>query len=236
MTTTLIHAGRALTPTGEIADAGILIRDGVIEAIGPREGMSVPVDANETIATDKSAIPGFVDVHIHGAGGRDVMEATPEAMATVTKTVARHGTTSIVATTVTASADDICRSSEGIAKYIAMQHESDQARAEVLGIHFEGPFLSEIRRGVHPAEWLRLPSAGLLERFLAAAGGNARILTLAPELLGAMPCIDAARKAGVVVAIGHTDATYEQARAAIAHGAHHAVHVYNAMRPFFTPR
>jgi N-acetylglucosamine-6-phosphate deacetylase len=232
MTTTLIHAARALAPTGEIADAGILIREGVIEAIGPREGMSLPVDSNEISATNKSAIPGFVDVHIHGAGGRDVMEATPEAMATVTKTVARRGTTSIVATTVTASADDICRSSEGIAKYIAMQHESDHARAEVLGIHFEGPFLSEIRRGVHPAEWLRLPSAELLDRFLAAAGGNARILTIAPELLGAMPCIDAARKAGIVVAIGHTDATYEQARAAIAHGAHHAVHVYNAMRPF----
>jgi N-acetylglucosamine-6-phosphate deacetylase len=232
MTTTLIHAARALAPTGEIADAGILIREGVIEAIGPREGMSLPVDSNEISATNKSAIPGFVDVHIHGAGGRDVMEATTEAMATVTKTVARRGTTSIVATTVTASADDICRSSEGIAKYIAMQHESDHARAEVLGIHFEGPFLSEIRRGVHPAEWLRLPSAELLDRFLAAAGGNARILTIAPELLGAMPCIDAARKAGIVVAIGHTDATYEQARAAIAHGAHHAVHVYNAMRPF----
>jgi N-acetylglucosamine-6-phosphate deacetylase len=232
MATTLIHAGRALTPTGEVADAGILIREGVIEAIGPREGMNVPTDANEIIATDKSAIPGFVDVHIHGAGGRDVMEATPEAMAAVTKMVARHGTTSIVATTVTASPEDICRSCEGIAKYIAGQHESGDPRAEVLGIHFEGPFLSKLRRGVHPEEWLRLPSAELLEKFIAAAGGNARILTLAPELLGAIPCIDAARKAGMVVAIGHTDATYEQARVAITHGARHAVHVYNAMRPF----
>ena len=232
MSTTLIHARRALTPAGEIADAGILIRDGVIEALGPREGMSVPADSTEVSAKDKTALPGFVDVHIHGAGGHDVMEATPEAMQAVTKTVARHGTTSIVATTVTASADEICRSCEGIAKYIGTQRESGDARAEVLGIHFEGPFLSEIRRGVHPAEWLRLPSAELLERFLAAAGGNARILTIAPELLGAIPCIDAARKAGMVVAMGHTDATYEQARAAIAHGATHAVHVYNAMRPF----
>ncbi len=231
-TTILMHAARALTPTGEIADAGILVREGVIEAIGPREGMSVPADATEISATDKTAIPGFVDVHIHGAGGRDVMEATPEALSIVTKTVARHGTTSIVATTVTASADDICRSCEGIAKYIATQHESDEPRAEVLGIHFEGPFLSEIRRGVHPAEWLRLPTLELLEKFVTAAGGNALMLTIAPELLGATPCIDAAIKAGLVVGIGHTDATYEQARAAIARGAHHAVHVYNAMRPF----
>jgi N-acetylglucosamine-6-phosphate deacetylase len=232
MTTTLIHAGHALTPTGEVSDAGILVRDGVIEAIGPREGMNLPGDATEIVGKDKTAIPGFVDVHIHGAGGRDVMEGTTEAMSTVTKTVARHGTTSIVATTVTASADVICRSCEGIARYVATQHESGDPRAEVLGIHFEGPFLSEIRRGVHPAEWLRLPSAELLERFVAAAGGTALMLTIAPELLGAMPCIDAAIKAGLVVGIGHTDATYEQARAAIAHGAHHAVHVYNAMRPF----
>lgn len=95
MTTTLIHAKRALTPTGEIPDAGILLRDGVIELIGPREGMSVPDDATEIDAADKSAIPGFVDVHIHGAGGRDVMEGTPEALSTVAKTVARHGTTSL---------------------------------------------------------------------------------------------------------------------------------------------
>jgi N-acetylglucosamine-6-phosphate deacetylase len=232
MATTLIHARRALTPAGEIADAGILIRGTVIETIGPREGMSLPADATEISATDKSAIPGFVDVHIHGAGGRDVMEATTEALTTVTKTVARHGTTSMVATTVTASADDICRSCEGIAKYIATQHEVDGPRAKVLGIHFEGPFLSEIRRGVHPTEWLRLPSAELLDRFVDAAGGNALMLTIAPELLGAIPCIDAAIKAGLVVGIGHTDATYEQARLAMAHGAHHAVHVYNAMRPF----
>ena len=208
------------------------MRDGVIELIGPREGMNLPDGAAEISAKDKSAIPGFVDVHIHGAGGRDVMEAKPEALSIVAKTLARHGTTSFVATTVTASAEDICRSAEGIAKYIAMQHEPHEPRAEVLGIHFEGPFLNELRRGVHPAEWLRLPSAELLARFVAAAGGNARILTLAPELLGAMPCIDAAIKAGMVVGIGHTDATYEQARAAIAHGARHAVHVYNAMRPF----
>jgi N-acetylglucosamine-6-phosphate deacetylase len=232
MTTTLLHAGRMLTPTAEITDAGILIRDGVIEELGLREGMRLPVGAEEIAATDKTAIPGFVDVHIHGAGGRDVMEGTAEALVGVTKTVARHGTTSFVATTVTASPEDTIRSVEGIAHYISQQHETDDTRAEVLGIHFEGPFLSPARRGVHPPEWLKLPSAELLEKFLQAASGNAQILTIAPELLGAVPCIDAARKAGMVVAVGHTDATYEQTRAAIAHGVRHAVHVYNAMRPF----
>src|SRR5579859_5858779 len=232
MPTTLLHAGKALTPTAEITDAGILIREGVIEEVGPRAGMRLPVGANELSATDKTAIPGFIDVHIHGAGGRDVMEGSAEALAGVARTVARHGTTSFVATTVTASPEDTIRGVEGIARYISQQHETDEARAEVLGIHFEGPFLSPARRGVHPAEWLKLPSAELLEKFLQAAAGNALILTIAPELLGAIPCIDAARKAGMVVAAGHTDATYEQTRAGIAHGIRHAVHVYNAMRPF----
>ena len=232
MTTTLIHAARALTPSTEINNVGILIREDVIEAIGPRGGLSLPAGAREIRATGKTAIPGFVDVHIHGAGGHDVMEGSREAMAAVTKTVAGHGTTAFVATTVTASPEDTLRSVAGISKYITEQHQTNDPRAEVLGIHFEGPFISAVRRGVHPLEWVKLPSAELLEKFLQAAAGNAQILTIAPELTGAIPCIDAARKAGLVVALGHTDATYEQARAGIAHGARHAVHVYNAMRPF----
>lgn len=232
MTTMLIHAGRALTPTTEITDAGILVRDGVIEAIGPRAEMNLPSRAQEICATDKTAIPGFVDVHIHGAGGHDVMEGSGEALAAVTQTVVQHGTTGIIATTATASPEETVRSVAGISRYIGLQHQTNGPRAEVLGIHFEGPFLSPARRGVHPPECLRLPSAELLERFLEAASGNARIMTLAPELMGAMPCIRAAREAGMVVALGHTDATYEQARVAIASGVRHAAHVYNAMRPF----
>jgi N-acetylglucosamine-6-phosphate deacetylase len=232
MATTLLHAGKAITPKGEIANAGILIRDGEIEMVGPRSGMELPSGATEVQATDSTAIPGFVDVHIHGAGGHDVMEANETALSTITGRLAAFGTTSLLATTITASADDTCRSVEGIAKYISGQYQTNDTRAEILGIHFEGPFLSKERRGVHPAEWLQLPSAELLQRFLQAAAGNARILTIAPELLGATPCIDAARSLGMVVSIGHTDATYEQARAAVAHGAHHATHVYNAMRPF----
>ena len=232
MATTLLHVGKAITAKGEIANAGILIRDGEIEMVGPRSGMELPSGATEVQATDSTAIPGFVDVHIHGAGGHDVMEANETALSTITGRLAAFGTTSLLATTITASADDTCRSVEGIAKYISGQYQTSDTRAEILGIHFEGPFLSKERRGVHPAEWLQLPSAELLQRFLQAAAGNARILTIAPELLGATPCIDAARSLGMVVSIGHTDATYEQARAAVAHGAHHATHVYNAMRPF----
>jgi N-acetylglucosamine-6-phosphate deacetylase len=232
MSTTLLHAGRAFTPLTELHDAGILIRDGVIEALGPRNGMSLPAGANEITAIGKMAAPGFLDVHIHGAGGHDVMEGTPDALQSIARTIAAHGTTSFVATTVTANPESICKAAQGISRFIALQSGAADTRAEILGIHFEGPFISPVRRGVHPVEWLKLPSEELLAKFVAAAGGHARILTIAPELLGAMPCIDAARKSGMVVGIGHTDATCEQAFAAFHHGAHHAIHMYNAMRPF----
>ena len=232
MATTLLHVRKAFAPTNEIDDAGILVRDGVIEAIGRRADMTLPGGAQEVRTSGKIAVPGFLDVHIHGAGGHDVMEGTAEALTAVSKMLASHGTTSYVATTVTAKTEEICRSAEGIAKYIGEQHVAGEARAEALGIHFEGPFLNPARRGVHPQEFLKLPTAELLEKFVGASGGHALTLTIAPELLGALPSIDAARKAGLVVGIGHTDATYEQARAAFARGAHHAVHVYNAMRPF----
>jgi N-acetylglucosamine-6-phosphate deacetylase len=232
MATTLLHVGNAFTPTVQIPDAGILFRDGVIEAVGPRSGMSLPAGAVEIEALGKTAAPGFIDVHIHGAGGRDVMEGSDAALSAVSKMIASHGTTSFLATTVTADPDAICKSAADISRYISVQPQATDSRAEILGVHFEGPFISPVRRGVHPPEFIKLPSAELLGRFIDAAGGHAQLLTIAPELLGAMPCIDAARKAGMVVGIGHTDATYEQARAAIAHGAHHAIHVYNAMRPF----
>jgi len=221
-----------LTPVSEISDAGILLRDGVIEAIGPRRGLNLPAGGTELNATEKTAIPGFIDIHIHGAGGRDVMEANGDALGVVTRKVAEFGTTSLLATTVTASSDDTTRAAAGISLYITQQHATKESRAEVLGIHFEGPFISKARRGVHPVEWIQSPSEDLLRRFLQAAAGNARLITIAPEVLGAAPCIEAARNAGLVVSVGHTDANYEQTRFAIAHGARSATHTYNAMRPF----
>lgn len=231
----LLHVSRALTPLKEIRDAALLIEDRVITYAGRRDAIRMPRGARVVNARDKTAVPGFVDVHIHGAGGHDVMEANTAALSTVAATVARYGTTSFVATTVTASTDTICKSTKGIARYIKEQTRSASKQrrvAEILGIHFEGPFLSAARRGVHPVEWLVPPSADTLEKFLSAAKGSARILTLAPELPGALPCIDTARKAGIVVSLGHTDATYDQAMVAIHRGAQHAAHVFNAMRPF----
>jgi N-acetylglucosamine-6-phosphate deacetylase len=229
-----IHAGRAFTPFEEIIDAIILVEDGIIAAIGRRDEVSIPSAANRIDATSLTVAPGFIDVHIHGAGGHDVMEGTDEALDDITRTVARRGTTSIVATTVTASVDQTCQSGARIAHWIKSSAASHSAkpRAEILGIHFEGPFISPARRGVHPLEWIVPPSADLLRKFTASAEGTGRILTLAPELPGARDLIAAAREANLVIALGHTDATYAQAMAAIQQGARHAAHVFNAMRPF----
>jgi N-acetylglucosamine-6-phosphate deacetylase len=235
MSRTAVLAGRILTPLEEITDAVLLIEDERIVSIGPREAVTIPAGAREVDARNLTVVPGFIDVHIHGAGSFDVMEATPQAMSTVAATVARFGTTSLVATTVTASADQTCRSVEGMARFFAHQRdEATRARpaAEYLGIHFEGPFLSHARKGVQPGEFIQAPSVDLLRRFLGAAEGHARLITLAPEVPGALELVDLAVQNGLAVGMGHSDATYEQSRAAIARGARHAIHVFNAMRPF----
>jgi N-acetylglucosamine-6-phosphate deacetylase len=229
-----IHADRALTPFEEISDVVIVIQGSKISAVGPRGKVAMPRGAREIAAKGKTIVPGFVDVHIHGAGGHDVMEGTPEALEIIAATVARHGTTSLVATTVTASEMETCRSIADIANFILNEGLSPARGlfAEILGLHFEGPFISQARRGVHPPEWIVAPSRSMLMRFLAEARGTGLILTLAPELPGALELIALAREAGLVVSLGHTDANLKQAQAAIAAGARHAAHVFNAMRPF----
>jgi N-acetylglucosamine-6-phosphate deacetylase len=238
MPATVIHASRILTPEEEINDGVIVVEDSRIAALGHRDEVRVPAGAIDYVAAGMTVVPGFVDVHIHGAGGHDVMEANARALDRITSTVARHGTTSMVATTVTAPIEDTCHALEGIARYIRSRENPEEPAkagrpaAEILGIHLEGPFISATRRGVHPVESIVRPSVEVLDKLLKAADGFVRILTIAPELPGAMDLIDAAVAAKVTVALGHTDANYEQARAAIQAGARHAVHIYNAMRPF----
>jgi N-acetylglucosamine-6-phosphate deacetylase len=229
-----IYASRVLTPQDELNDAVILVEDGRILALGHRDQVTVPAGAVDYLASGMTVVPGFVDVHIHGAGGHDVMEGNVRALEKIASTVARYGTTSMLATTVTAPVDDTCQSIEGIARYIRKREEETGASrsAEILGIHLEGPFISKAQRGVHPLECLAKPSTKLLDQFLQAAGGLARIITLAPELPGGLELVAHAKAAGLVVSMGHTDADYDQARDAMQAGARHATHMYNAMRPF----
>jgi N-acetylglucosamine-6-phosphate deacetylase len=249
---TAIYASRIFTPQEQLADSVILTENGRITAIGHRDEVKIPPGAIDYVAAGMTVVPGFVDVHIHGAGGHDVMEATPAALDCITSTVARYGTTSILATTVTASVDETCRSLQGIAEYIRahekresiepnVEPNNDQQNAapatpdlaaEILGIHLEGPFISKARRGVHPPDAIARPSVEILEKFRAASDGLIRIITVAPEIPGALDLIRYAVSNGIVAAIGHTDANFEQTQAAIQAGARHSVHFYNAMRPF----
>jgi N-acetylglucosamine-6-phosphate deacetylase len=235
MTATAIYASVILTPHEELRDSVILVEDRKITGLGPRDEVRVPPEAVHYAAGDKIVVPGFVDIHIHGAGGHDVMEANARALDRVTATVARYGTTSILATTVTAPVEETCHSLQGIARYIR-NHErpgdGTRAAAEILGIHLEGPFISKARRGVHPPDAIARPSAEDLKKFREAATGLIKIVTIAPELPGALELIASAVAEGLVVAVGHTDADYEQTRAAFDAGARHAVHFFNAMRPF----
>jgi len=235
MSALVVHASQVLTPHEAIPDGVVVIEGGIITAVGHRDEVEIPAGADDCVATGMTVIPGFVDIHIHGAGGHDVMEGTPEALRLIGETVARFGTTSFVATTVTASPEETTRSLAAIAKYI---HNGQgfgprpRPAAEILGIHLEGPFISKLQRGVHPENQIAAPSLELFRQFLAAADGCARMLTVAPELEGGLELIAAAAAADLVAGMGHTNATYEQARAGIDRGARHAVHVFNAMRPF----
>ena len=233
--TLALTAAQALTPLETIEDAVVLIEDQTIRAVGSRREIAIPPGARTVDLGDKLLAPGFVDVHIHGAAGHDVMEATPEALEAVAAFVLRHGTTSFVPTTLSAPSEVLLPSLDGIGKVIrSWKKRSSHSTplAEPLGIHLEGPFLSVDCRGVHLREHLQPPSLELFHQMLAAADDSVRILTLAPELEGAPELQAAAIKEGVRVAIGHSNASYEQTIRAVDAGSAHAVHVFNAMRPF----
>ncbi|MFZ0304463.1 MAG: N-acetylglucosamine-6-phosphate deacetylase [Terracidiphilus sp.] len=176
--------------------------------------------------------PAFFDVHIHGAAGHDVMEATPESLGAIGRFLATRGTGSYLATTVTAPLDMTLRALDGIAKLIDHPDRfADGDAALPLGIHLEGPFLSHAKCGVQPKEYLLAPDIATFDRLFDAAGGHARLMTLAPELPGAAELAAHATAKGVRVSVGHSNATAAETRAIIAAGAVSATHTFNAMRP-----
>lgn len=227
-----IHAGTVLTPQQEIPDCTILVEDSRIAAVG-RE-IAVPAGARRIDARNRICVPGFIDLHLHGAGGHDLMEGTPEALEAVGRVLAAHGTTSYFPTTVTASVPATVQALGRISQFVRrMQDEQpSDLQAHPLGIHMEGPFINPVRKGVHPVEHIAPPTPQLFDTFLEAAGGALRLITMAPEVEGAEPVIRRAFEHGVRVGMGHTDATFEQAEQALELGIRHVIHMFNAMRPF----
>lgn len=227
----LALTARALyTPLEQIDRPLVTVEDGMVATVASRSHREMPAGAKVLDFHDGILTPGLVDIHIHGAAGFDVMQADPEGRCRLEKFLAARGVTSYFPTTVTAPIDTIVRALEQLADGIE-RAPMDSQRAQPLGIHLEGPFLSHARRGVHPPENLLAPTLGSFDRFWQAARGHIGVMTIAPELDGAAELIAEATKRGVSISIGHSDADLNAARAGVRAGAHHATHTFNAMRP-----
>jgi len=207
----------------------VTLEDGRIESIATREDANLPTGAQVLDFPEATLAPAFFDVHFHGAVNHDVMDATPEALDAISTFLATRGTGSFLATTVTAPMDATLRSLEGLAKLL--QRPAEPGHARPLGIHLEGPFLSHSKRGVHPPASLLAPDIATFDRLYEAAEGQVHLMTLAPELPGAVELAAHATARGVRISVGHSDATSEETQAVLAAGAVSATHTFNAMRP-----
>jgi N-acetylglucosamine-6-phosphate deacetylase len=221
-----------------LEDPEVTIEDGRIVSIesGPGGGVSAQGRDGVLDFPETTLAPAFLDVHIHGAAGHDVMEATPEALSAVGGFLATRGTGTFLATTVTAPLDATLRSVAGLARLIEKpelieaQGRNGRPIARPVGIHLEGPFLSHEKCGVQPREHLLAPDFATFDRLFEAAEGRVRLMTLAPELHGAVELTAHATARGVRVSLGHSNATAAETRAAVDAGATSATHTFNAMR------
>jgi N-acetylglucosamine-6-phosphate deacetylase len=223
----LVRGGDLYTPFEVIEDGAVLARDGVIEYAGARSAAPPVAAETEIDASGLIVCPGFIDLQVNGGGGSLLTEEPGvDAVARMTAAHVGHGTTALLPTIVTAPEETMIRAVEAVRRAV----ERAPGGSRILGAHIEGPFINPRRRGAHDPRSIRAPDPGLLHRLLTASGSALRVITLAPELPGALDLIAQAREGKVAVSIGHTDASYEEALAAIDAGATLATHVFNAMR------
>jgi N-acetylglucosamine-6-phosphate deacetylase len=225
----VLHGARLLTGEDASAfssDEWVAVDDGRVAALGH----GVPPDAAERVdvAGDWLA-PGFVDVHSHGGAGGDVMAADREARLAVRRLHARHGTTAMLASTVSRPTDELRDAVARLAEDV--ETAAPEPMARLVGIHLEGPFLSRVRRGAHQETALRPPDPDETDALLEAGGGHVRIVTVAPELPGGLDLVARLVSAGVTLAVGHTDADAATVRAAVDAGARLVTHTFNGMQP-----
>jgi N-acetylglucosamine-6-phosphate deacetylase len=230
----VLTASLLYTPLQRIDQPFVLIEGTSIVSLGSQADSELPRNARVVDFGDRILAPGMLDIHIHGAAGYDVMQADKPAHTLMEQFLARHGVTSYYPTTVTAPLEATLAALERLADAIesaANRKTEHDGRCQPLGIHLEGPFLSHVRRGVHPPENLLTPTISVFDKFWQAARGRISLMTIAPELEGAPELIAEASKRGVCVSLGHSDAGLDSTRAAVAAGARHATHTFNAMRP-----
>jgi N-acetylglucosamine-6-phosphate deacetylase len=218
----VLAGGRVVTPDGVLCPGWIKLAGTIIEAIGPGEAPRQPGQA-VTDLRGQWVLPGFVDMHVHGGGGLSFTEGPAQDARGAAEFHLRHGSTSLVASLVTAPLAELERRAAMLAGLAAA--------GVIAGLHLEGPFLAPARCGAQDPRYLLTPSVAVFERLRTAAAGYLKVITIAPELPGAAEVITAAARAGVTVAVGHTDATADVTSAAVDAGATHATHLFNGMRP-----
>ncbi|MGZ4298804.1 MAG: N-acetylglucosamine-6-phosphate deacetylase [Solirubrobacteraceae bacterium] len=218
----VLAGGRVVTPSGVAGDGWVHVEGELIVSVGAGQPA---IDAPLVDLEGAWLLPGFVDLHMHGGGGHSVA-ASREAMDGAVAFHRRHGTTATLVSLMTAPVDELA---EQLTWAAELHRRGPTPGGHVLGSHLEGPFLSPRRSGAQNEAHMLAPDAAVLDRLVAAADGSLRMITLAPELDGALALIAPLRRQGVIVAMGHSDATYEQATAAIRAGANHATHLFNAM-------
>ena len=206
-----------------VITADIAVENGVIAGIGEDLVITdvLPFSDGQIVTA------GFIDEHIHGAAGFDAMDGEKKALFGIADALVKEGTTAFLATTMTQSPENIAKALENVNACMKEQ----KSGAKILGAHLEGPFISEKHIGAQPLKYLKDPDVNLYEEFCAASGDNIRLLTLAPEEIGAIPLIKAARRGGATVSAGHTDAGEKQIEEGIKAGLTAITHTYNAMRP-----
>jgi len=222
----LVVSARIVAPSGVIGQGWLHVRDGEIVALGAMPAPELP-SAEIVDAGGGWLLPGFVDVHVHGGANHDFMDANEEGMRAITKFHAENGTTSLLATTLTASREDLTAVIALAAEFMA----KPMPYAKVVGVHLEGPFVNVKWKGAQNPAYILPPQPDWLEDWVARFPGVIKIQTLAPEIEGSLDYIEQLAGHGIVPSCGHTDATYEQVVAAADRGLKHAVHTFNAMTP-----
>lgn len=214
-----------LLENGELQSGDILIEQGKIQNVHlSGRCPAVPNQADIIEATDLIAIPGFIDLHIHGVDGADTMDASEAALDRMAKALPKEGTTSFLATTMTASEQEIDHVLCDVGNY-----KKKRGQAEMLGVHLEGPFLQKSKAGAQRREAIRDPNIRLLHKWQKLSRNRIKIITIAPELDPEGEFIRAAIKYGIVVSAGHTEAHFEQMKKATEQGVSQLTHLCNAM-------
>jgi N-acetylglucosamine-6-phosphate deacetylase len=222
-----IIGGTAVTPFQVIEDSLVLVENGRIAWVGVRAANEPPPGARHLDARGLFVTPGFIDTHVHGSNGFDVMRDGADGLRAISAHLSTFGVTAWLPSTVSARHDDLLRA----VTWCREAWERPGRGARIAGIHVEGPYINPIRKGAQPPEGIRDPDADECRELLAAAGGLTRVMTLAPEIPGGLDLVQLLRAEGVIASLGHSDADYDTALAAIAAGATHATHLFNAMPP-----